>query len=99
MHQPEVVHYIATVDTLNLFQRSFVSLSAIKILIVFSEVAITVRTHLFSLRLMLFCLELELIGTYPHVKWGLIVPSHIINVVCVNFIREEWDLQFKVKSE
>ena len=66
LHQPKAVHYLATVYTVHVFQRSFVSLSKIKIPTVFSEVAITVRTHFSSLsRLTLFRLALELIGTYP----------------------------------
>ena len=54
MQQPIAVHHIATLYTMYLFQRSFVSLSRIKIPTVFSEIAITVRTHLSLLpRLML----------------------------------------------
>ena len=38
MHKPKVVHYIATVYIIYLFQHSFVSLSRIKIATVFCEV-------------------------------------------------------------
>ena len=65
MHQPKAVHYLATVYIVYLFQRPFVSLSKTKIPTVFSDFAITVRTHLSSLpRLTLFLSALELIGTY-----------------------------------
>ena len=63
---PKEIHYIATMYTLYLFHGSFDSLSRTKILTVFSEVAITVRTHLSSLpHLTLFRLASELIRTYP----------------------------------
>ena len=41
-NQPKAVYYMATVNTTILFERSFVSLSRIKVPTVFSEVATTV---------------------------------------------------------
>ena len=83
MHQPKAVHYIGKMYTMNLFQRSFVSLSRIKISNVFSDIAITVWTHLSSLCcLTLFRLALEHI---PRVKRGLTVYLCIyIVLVCKN---------------
>ena len=66
MHQPKAMQYIATVHTMYPFHCSFISLSRIKIQTVFSEVEITVRTHLSSLpHLTMFRLSLTLIGSYP----------------------------------
>ena len=60
MHQPEAVHYIATVYALYLFQRSFVSLSKIKSPTAFYKLP----------RLTLFRLALDRGDTFPHVKRG-----------------------------
>ena len=69
IHQPKVVHHIATVYARNmyLFQRSFVSLPRREIPTVFSKVSTTLRT---LLSLTLFPLTLERI---PRVKRGLTV--------------------------
>ena len=52
MHQPKVVHYIATVYTMYLFQRSFARLSRIKIPTVFSEDAM--YSHMYVLSFLIY---------------------------------------------
>ena len=59
MHQPKAVRYLAAVYIKYHFESSFVSLSRIKIPSVFSEVAITIRTHLCSLPRLTFSFSAE----------------------------------------
>ena len=99
----KAVHYIATVYTMCLFQRSFVRLSRIKIPTVFSEGAITVRTQLscvtvdlLVISLTLFRLALELIGTYPRiVKRGLTVFSSELYTIGLTFLQHSFDSSLK----
>ena len=60
MHQPKTMYYMAMYTFIS-FQRSFVTLSIIKIPTVFSEATIRVGTNLSSLPR----LALAVIGTYP----------------------------------
>ena len=98
MHQPKAVHYIATMYSMYLFQRSSVSPSLIKIQTVFSEVAMYIHMHVLScLVLTLFPLALEIIATYSNRIIDLV--SHTTYVVCVNFVHMWRNPQFKVDSE